>query len=231
MIEINNIQKKYGSKVALNISNLTINEGDCIGLVGNNGAGKTTLLSLMLDLIKPDAGSIKSKGLKVNNSDEWKFYTGSFLDDSFLIPHLTPLEYLEFIGSLHNINSGEVLKFIAENKGFFDDELFTRKKYIRDLSTGNKNKVGILATLLQSSELIVLDEPFASLDPTSQAWLKKKLIIERESRATMILSSHDLNHVTDVSNRVVLLENGEVVKDLSTTSETLRELENYFMLE
>lgn len=231
MIGVRNIQKNYGTKIALNISHLDISKGDCIGLVGNNGAGKTTLLSLMLDLIKADKGYIESKGMKVNTSDDWKKYTGSYLDEKFLIPHLTPREYLDFVGSLHGLETGAVDEFLQNNSGFFEAELFVRKKYIRDLSTGNKNKVGILSTLLATPELIILDEPFASLDPTSQAWLKNRLVQAKEQGSTMILSSHDLNHVTDVSNRVVLLENGELVKDLATDSETLSELENYFMVD
>ena len=231
MIKVKDIQKRYGSKLALNVSELAIRKGDCIGLVGNNGAGKTTLLSLMLDLIKADNGFIESKGVRVNTSDEWKNYTGAYLDERFLIPHLTPREYLDFVGSLHGIDGEGVTGFLNENKGFFEEELFEWKKYIRDLSTGNKNKVGILSTLLTSPELVILDEPFASLDPTSQAWLKKRLIQAKNHGATMILSSHDLNHVTEVSNRVILLENGELVKDLATGSETLSELENYFMVD
>jgi len=231
MIKVENLRKLYGGKAALNVEELTINESDCIGLVGNNGAGKTTLLSLILDLIKASEGAASSKGVAVNKSYEWKKYTGAYLDESFLIPHLSPMEYMEFIGSLHGIGSDETRIFITECSDFFEHELFFRKRFIRDLSTGNKNKVGILSALISSPELLILDEPFASLDPTSQGWLKKTLIQYKEKGTTMILSSHDLNHVTDVSNRVVLLEEGQVIKDLATTSDTLSELENYFMVE
>ncbi|MGB3464424.1 MAG: ATP-binding cassette domain-containing protein [Cyclobacteriaceae bacterium] len=230
MIELRNITKKYGTKVALKIEGLTINQGDSVGLVGNNGAGKTTMLSLILDQIKPETGEVYSKSKQVNRTDDWKFYTGSYLDERFLIPHLTPTEYLEFVGSLHDRSKNEVMTYIRENEAFYEEDLFTRKKYIRDLSTGNKNKVGILSALLSSPELLILDEPFASLDPTSQAWLKKRLTEYHESGTTMILSSHDLGHVTSVSSRVILLEDGQVIKDNNTTQETLSELESYFLL-
>lgn len=231
MIELRNTTKRYGTKTALDVSSLVINQGDFVGLVGNNGAGKTTMLSLILDLKKPEKGHVFSKNNRVDATDDWKFYTGSYLDHDFMIPHLTPVEYLEFVGSLHGLPKDQVMAFIRENDDFFEDELFTRKKFIRDLSTGNKNKVGILSALISSPELLILDEPFASLDPTSQAWLKKKLIESRSQNTTMILSSHDLNHVTDVSTRIVLLENGQVIRDSETTQETLSELESYFLLQ
>ena len=230
MITLNQISKRYGSQLALSVSELSIEKGDCVGLVGNNGAGKTTMLSIILDLIKSDTGVVKSKGAAVNRSDTWKQYTAAYLDENFLIPHLTPWEYLSFVGSLQGKGSDEVKAFIGNCEGFFEEGLFSRRKYIRDLSTGNKNKVGILSTLIQKPELLILDEPFASLDPTSQAWLKKTLMKLRDEGCTMILSSHDLNHVTDVSSRVILLEGGEVSRDLPKTTDTLAELQSYFMV-
>ena len=93
MIEIFNLQKVYGTQMALSVDNLKIAKNDFVGLVGNNGAGKTTMLSLILDLIEPTKGYVTSKLIKVSDSDEWKSYTGSFLNESFLIPFLSPLEF------------------------------------------------------------------------------------------------------------------------------------------
>ena len=207
MIQISNLKKAYGKKVVLSIDDLTINEHELVGIVGNNGAGKTTMLSLILDLIEPSRGSVKSKDQLVSKVDDWKNYTGSYLNEGFLIPFLTPLEFLEFIGKLHGLNSSDVKSFLNENAAFYAEDI-NSKKYIRELSAGNKNKIGILASILPTPEILILDEPFSNLDPSSQSWLKLKLKKLNDNGVTIIISSHDLKHVTDVCSRILLIENG-----------------------
>jgi ABC-2 type transport system ATP-binding protein len=230
MIQIDSLIKKYGEFVALQIPNLVLQENESIGLVGNNGAGKTTLLSLIVDLIEASEGSVFSDNKNVTETEEWKFYTGSFLNESFLIPFLTPLEYFEFVGKLHRLNKEDIHEFLAENKDFFSYE-DNRKTLIRDLSAGNKNKVGILGALLPKPKLLILDEPFSYLDPTSQSWLKLKLKALHQTGTTLLVSSHDLLHITEISSRIILLEKGEVIKDSAKNTDTLAELEAYFRVE
>ncbi|HEX4976162.1 MAG TPA: ABC transporter ATP-binding protein [Pseudomonadales bacterium] len=213
--------------MALSVDHLQIAKNDFVGLVGNNGAGKTTLLSLLLDLIKPTKGFVTSKSIKVSDSDEWKSYTGSFLNEGFLIPFLSPLEFFDFIGSLHGKNQADVRGFLEDNQKFFDHNKFA-DKYIRELSAGNKNKVGILASFLSQPEILILDEPFSNLDPSSQSWLKTKLKALHHEGVTIIISSHDLKHVTEICTRILLLENGQIAKDTHASHETLMELEKYF---
>lgn len=227
MIELHNIRKCYDKKTALAIDNLVIRPRECAGLVGNNGAGKTTMLSLILDLVKPTAGYITSKGARVSENEDWKNYTGSYLNEGFLIPFLTPMEYFEFIAGLHGLNMEDVSAFLVSNKGFYNEDI-TAKKYIRELSSGNKNKIGILASMLWRPELLLLDEPFANLDPTSQSWLKFKLRELNSVGVTMVISSHDLNHISDISTRVLLLEEGSLINDKIAGEDTLQELESYF---
>lgn len=229
MIEIKNLQKIYGTKTVVNISELTINDGETIGLVGNNGAGKTTLFRMLLDLIRPNEGEILIKGENVSVSDAWKDFTASYLDEGFLIDYLTPEEYFKFIGSLHNISEVDVQEFLNKYHDFFNGEVLKSGKYIRDFSKGNQNKVGIAAAFLQNPELLVLDEPFANLDPTTQIRLKTLLKSMKQQKAvTTLISSHDLNHVTEVCDRIILLEKGLIIKDFQTNENSLKELEMYF---
>lgn len=227
MITINNLTKSYAGKTVLNIDHLEIPTGERFGLVGNNGAGKTTLFSLLLDLIKANSGAVMSKGVNVSESEDWKNYTGSYLDENFLIGFLTPEEYFSFVGDLYGMNKADVAGFLSQFDRFFHGEVLGQRKYIRDLSKGNQKKVGIAAALMGKPEVIILDEPFANLDPSSQIKLKQ-LIKELGRDRTILISSHDLTHVTEVCERIVVLEKGAVIRDIRTESDTLLELETYF---
>ena len=229
MITVNNLTKKYNKIQVLNIEELTIPEGQTFGLVGNNGAGKTTFFNLMLDLISPTTGFITNKDIQVNKSEDWKPFTAAFIDESFLIGYLTPEEYFYFIGELRGMNKADIDSFLAQFSEIFNDEIIGKKKYLRDLSKGNQKKAGIVAALIGKPKVIVLDEPFANLDPTTQIRLKKLLgDLTIDSNSTVLISSHDLGHVTEVCERIVVLEKGLIVKDLKTSEETLKELEAYF---
>lgn len=229
MIEIRELSKSYNEVKVLQIDYLNIPKGQAFGLVGNNGAGKTTLFSSLLDLIQPTTGYIKNKSKKVNESEDWKNHTASFIDESFLIGYLTAEEYFYFIGDLRGQNKADVDALLAGFEDFFNDEIIGKRKYLRDLSKGNQKKVGIVATLIGNPEVIILDEPFANLDPTTQIRLKeiiKKLAVKKG--VTVLVSSHDLQHVTEVCERIVVLEKGKQVKDIMTSPATLQELESYF---
>lgn len=229
MIDVKQLSKTYKGVEVVNIPELSIGKGESFGLVGNNGAGKTTFYRMILDLIRPTTGSVSSKGVDVRKSEDWKYYTGSFLDESFLIDYLTPDEYFEFVGSLHDYSPGDMKEFLGQFEALFNDEIIGKKKYIRDLSKGNQKKVGIVAALMGNPEVILLDEPFANLDPTTQIRLKDILKDWKENhQLTMLISSHDLNHVTEVCERIVLLEKGDIKQDIQTSASTLKDLEEYF---
>jgi len=229
MIKVNNLKKIYGGQTVLNVPTITIGKGESFGLVGNNGAGKTTFFRLILDLIRADSGEVLSKEKDVTKTEDWKLYTGSYLDEGFLIDYLSPEEYFNFVGKLNGLSRGEVEQFFEIFKEFFNNEILSKKKYIRDLSKGNQKKVGITAALMTKPEILILDEPFSNIDPSSQFQLKKILKgYQQENQMTMLISSHDLNHVTEVCQRIVVLHEGEVVHDLQTNENTLKELEAYF---
>ena len=229
MIKATNLQKEYNGTLVLDLPELIIQHGEVFGLVGNNGAGKTTLFSLVLDLIRASKGKVFVDEIPVAKSEKWKALTGAYIDESFTIGYLTPDEYFAFIGEMRNMNANDIAGFLDNFKEFFNDEIIGKKKYIRDLSKGNQKKVGVVGALLGEPELVVMDEPFANLDPTSQ--FKLRQIIKEfaaEQGKTFLISSHDLDHVTDVCNRIVILEKGKMVKDVQKTATTLADLEEFF---
>jgi ABC-2 type transport system ATP-binding protein len=229
MIQIKELTKKYSSNTVLNVPELEIPKGQSFGLVGNNGAGKTTMFNLVLDLIRPTTGYVINNGIQVNKSEEWKKFTSAFIDDSFLIGHLTPEEYFYFVGELKGLNKADINEFLSQFSDFFNDEILGKNKYLRDLSKGNQKKAGLVAALIGNPEVIILDEPFANLDPTTQIRLSQLLKdLAEKPDITLLISSHDLGHITEVTDRIVVLDKGEIVKDIPTNPETLKELKDFF---
>lgn len=229
MIQVTDLQKAYNGVTVLNIAELKISQGESFGLVGNNGAGKTTFFRLILDLIEPTTGEVRIADQKVMRNDDWKTMTGSFLDEGFLIDFLTTEEYFNFVGKLNQKSEGDIAVFLDSMKEFFNDEILGSKKLIRDYSKGNQKKIGIAAALIGDPKILILDEPFTALDPSSQIRLKRFLTdLQTRFNMTMLISSHDLNHVTEVCKRTVVLEKGKIVRDLQTNEDTLKELEAYF---
>jgi ABC-2 type transport system ATP-binding protein len=233
MIKIKDLEKRYHGRLALNIKELSIEKGAFWGIVGNNGAGKTTLLRLLLDLIPPDKGEISSGDSPVFKSEDWKSYTSSYLDDGFLLDFLTPEEFFYFVGNCYGFSQSIIDKKLSDYHHFFKDEILgKKKKYIRDFSKGNRQKIGICSALITEPSILVLDEPFNGLDPTSQLILNRTLTeYNRATGATIILSSHDLNHVTELATRITIIENGCIVRDMRNTEGALAELQKYFSVE
>jgi ABC-2 type transport system ATP-binding protein len=242
MITIKNLRKSFGEKIAVDIESLTINEGEMVGLVGNNGAGKTTLFRLMIDLLKADEGEVtldltnpktgQKEQINPTENEHWKDSTGAYIDEGFLIDFLTPEEYFEFIGKVNNMTSEEINQRQQDFTQLMGGEILEQKKYIRNLSAGNKQKVGIIAALFNQPQLVILDEPFNFLDPSSQIILKKSLKDYCEQHgATVLISSHNLQHTIDISTRIILMEHGKLIKDLPNENGSAEnELEAYFNL-
>ena len=233
MITISNLKKAFGKTVACDIDSFTVNDGDILGLVGNNGAGKTTLFRMLLDLLKPDEGEVALDGINPAASEEWKAATGSYIDEGFLIDFLTPEEYFAFIGKITNMTQAQVDERLKDFERLAAGEIFGQKKLIRNLSAGNKQKVGIISALFNHPKLVILDEPFNFLDPSSQNTLKHVLTdYNKQTGATILVSSHNLAHTIDISTRIALLEKGHIVRDLPNADGSAKaELENYFETE
>ena len=337
-IKIQNLVKQYGKNTVLDIPELTIHSGELVGLVGNNGAGKTTLMRLILDLIEATEGYVETNGNRVNEDSTWKQFTGSFIDGRFLIDFYTPEEYFNFIASVYAIDKDTLNSRLAQYQSLMHDEILGTKKYLREFSEGNRQKIGIIGAMLirpkvlildlieateghveadgrlvnedgtwkqytgsfidshflidfftpeeyfafiarvyqlpkdtldsrleqfrplmhdeilgtkkylrQFSEgnrqkigiigamlinpkVLILDEPFNYLDPTSQITVAKLIRQMKEQLgSTVIISSHNLNFVSEISTRILLLEKGVVIKDLpNQDGSATKELEDYF---
>ena len=251
MIKIDNLKKQFGETCACDIPSFTINDGDILGLVGNNGAGKTTLFRLLLDLLKADEGSVSyvfslpdgepsgtvategTVAINPTESEAWKQHVGAYIDEGFLIDFLTPEEYFAFLGKVSSISQQEVDERLQQFERFANGEVFGQKKLIRNLSAGNKMKVGIISALFRRPKTVILDEPFNFLDPTSQMVLKHLLQdYANEIGSTILISSHNLQHTVDISTRIALLEHGKIIRDLSNNEgSAASELQEYFEAE
>ena len=230
MIHLNNLRKQFGDTIACDIPSFTINEGDVLGLVGNNGAGKTTLFRLMLDLLQPDEGCVTLNDIDPAKSEEWKAFTGAYLDEGFLIDYLTPEEYYDFIAKISGISQDELHTTLTSFEHFAGGEVFGQGKLIRNLSAGNRQKVGIMSAFVRHPKVVILDEPFNYLDPSSQSILKRTLTAySQQTGATILISSHNLQHTIDISTRIALLEKGRIIKDLPNIEKSAKnELIDYF---
>ena len=233
MMIIDKLKKNFGEKIAVDIEHYEINQGDMLGLVGNNGAGKTTLFRIMLDLLKADDGKVIINDIDVSQSEDWKSITGAFIDDGFLIDYLTPEEYFYFIGKMYGLKKEEVDERLIPFERFMSGEVIGHKKLIRNYSAGNKQKIGIISAMLHYPQLLILDEPFNFLDPSSQSIIKHLLKkYNEEHQATVIISSHNLNHTVDVCPRIALLEHGVIIRDIINEDNSAeKELEDYFNVE
>lgn len=229
-IIIQNARKTYGDHTALAVEKLEVKPGECLGLVGNNGAGKTTLFRALLDLIPLDAGEVKLGGLTVNKSEDWKKFTGAYLDDGFLIDFLKPDEYFEFAASAHGVSRDDLNAQLSRFEPMFNNEITGKKAFIRDLSMGNRKKTGIAAAFIGNPKIVILDEPFANLDPSGQFKLREVIAqIIAEQNITVMISSHDLSHVAEICSRIIILHEGKILKDIAeTNTQTLNELETFF---
>lgn len=229
MIQIQELQKRYKDNTVLDVSSLQIPVGQCFGLVGNNGAGKTTLFRIILDLVRASCGQVLIDGQDVSKTEDWKRRVGAYLDEHMLLSYLTPDEYFQTLRKVYGLSQQDLEQHLEKFKELFNDEIIGKNKYIRDLSKGNLKKVGIAAAMMGNPEVVMLDEPFENLDPSSQVRLKRLVMQEtQESNKTFLISSHDLNHVTEICSRIVLLEKGKVIKDMTDKAQMMEELNAYF---
>lgn len=224
-IKIKELTKSYDNRIVLNLSSLTLDSGINF-IIGNNGAGKSTLFKMILNLIEPDNGYVLIEDKNIIE-EYWKSYTGAYLDESYLISFLNCKEYFGFLFSIYNMDDYEKKEFEFEFEFFLKDILSSNKR-ISDLSKGNKAKIGIASCFLGNNKIIILDEPFANLDHTSQLELEKILLNRRKS--IILLTSHHYVNIMKNADRVLFIENGYITKDLSEKNDMIENIKLFFQL-
>ncbi len=223
-----NVIKKFKKSFQLTIEDITVHPGEIVGLIGNNGAGKTTLLKCILDLLKLDYGRIMINGRSHAKDDSWVLTTGAYLDRSYLFDFLTPTEYLERLRKNYRVEKSDFQRAIDQYDLFLQS--MNRSRYIRDLSDGNIQKIGIISSLLHMPELVILDEPFNFLDPTAQFQLVGILKDYcKNHHCTLIVSSHNLDHITKLATRLLLIEDGNIILDESNNDQAISRVNQYFI--
>jgi ABC-2 type transport system ATP-binding protein len=228
VIHIHNLSKSYGDFFKLSIPDLTIPDRKIVGVVGNNGAGKTTLLRCILDLVKFDSGDIFINDFKVNKDAQWKIITGSYLDERFLIDHLTAFEYFRISAELYKIPPNLMHERLNSYRDFISS-LDIQNTLIRDLSSGNKKKTGLVSNFIVEPSLFIFDEPFASLDPSSRNQLKSILkTLQEKENITMLISSHDLDYIYEICDEIIVLQNGAISRTLNKQEHNLEDLKELF---
>ena len=230
MIHFSQLSKQYAERTVLDIPELNLKEGELVGLVGNNGAGKTTMMRLMLDLIQATTGVVTMEGKPVNEDETWKQFTGSYLDGSFLIEFYTPEEFFGFVAEAYGIPDDELKTRLERFETLMNGEILGTKKLIHDFSNGNRQKIGIVAAMLVNPRVLILDEPFNYLDPSSQITVAHLIQqMNEELGTTVLVSSHNLNSINDICRRIILLDKGKVYLDKEHVPGSQdAELEDYF---
>ncbi|WP_297522734.1 ABC transporter ATP-binding protein [uncultured Clostridium sp.] len=230
MIEIKNFTKKFGNKVAVNNLELEIKDGELFSFIGHNGAGKTTTIKAMVGINSIEVGDIKINGVSIKeNPLEAKKKFAYIPDNPDIYEGLTGSQYLNFIADMFEVKSEDRNKIIREYAQIFeiDKDL---NSLISSYSHGMKQKLVIISALVHSPEVLILDEPFVGLDPMAALKVKNILRDFCDRGGIVFLTSHVLEVVEKISDRVAIIKDGEI-KALGTVKEIAGDnsLEHLFM--
>ncbi len=208
MLEVINVAKHFGEKVAVDDLSFELMPGDTLGLLGTNGAGKTTTFRMILGIFKPDHGQILFKGKSISIDDSPKI--GFLPEERSLLPKYTILEQLYFFGELKGKKPKELKPEIDNWLSYFDLSESKDSK-IKELSKGNQQKVQFISSVLHKPELLILDEPFSGLDPVNIKLIAEAIKKLSREGTMIIFSSHRLDYVETFSNDVIFLERGKTL--------------------
>ncbi|PJF44662.1 MAG: ABC transporter [Phototrophicales bacterium] len=207
------LTKQYGDFVALSDLNLDVYRGEIFGYLGPNGAGKTTTIRTLLDLIRPTSGSATILGMDIRR-DSVKIHArvGYMPSEMGLYNNMTARQYFRFLARARRISAMDEVERLAKRLDFDLDHS------LEGLSTGNKRKVGLIAALMHKPELLILDEPTSGLDPLMQQTFNEMMLEAKSEGCTIFLSSHYLNEVQALCDRVGILRHGKL-KAVNTVDE------------
>jgi len=208
VVEVSNVVKSYADKVAVSDLSFSVAQGEIFGLIGPNGAGKTTTIRIMMDIIKPDSGEVMILGEKLTEASKNRL--GYLPEERGLYRKLTVIDSIIYLASLKGMD-----RYSAEEKA---DELLNhtgmlpyKGKKIEELSRGMGQIIQFIVTIIHNPEVVVLDEPFAGLDPVNTDLLKRILIDLRGKGKTVILSTHQMNEIEELCDRILMINQGRSV--------------------
>ncbi|MBS1748186.1 MAG: gliding motility-associated ABC transporter ATP-binding subunit GldA [Bacteroidetes bacterium] len=209
-IEVQNLLKQYGEQKAVNDVSFSLGKGEIVGFLGPNGAGKSTTMKMITGYLQPDAGNIKVCGVAVDEDVmQVKKKIGYLPESNPLYYEMYVKEYLKFIAGVHRVqNATSKIQHVIELTGLTIES----KKKIGQLSKGYKQRVGLAAALLHDPEVLILDEPTSGLDP-NQIIEIRNVIKEQGKNKTVLFSSHILQEVQAICDRVIIINRGEIVAD------------------
>lgn len=228
-IRIESLSKRFGETVALNGLNLSVPSGSFFGFLGPNGAGKTTTIQTLTGLLEADTGKVEVLGLPIpEKADTVKQAIGVVPDESVLFDRLRGLEFLEFVGRMYGLEGPTAVSRGRELMELFELDIET-STLIAGYSKGMRKRLALAAALIHRPQLFLLDEPFEGVDPVGARLMKDILAQQVERGATVFLTSHVLEVVERLCDRVAIIDHGLVVAEgsiaeLSTGEETLEDL-------
>ena len=207
-VELAHVTKTFGAVRAVDDVSYSVEKGEFFGLLGPNGAGKTTTLRILLDIFKPDAGSVQVLGGPLTEAK--KDHIGYMPEERGLYQDIPLDRCLAYLGALKGMSQADVKQ---RAQGYLErfDLADSRHKKVKELSKGMQQKAQIIATLLHEPELLIVDEPFSGLDPVNTQMVKDLLREQREKGVTIVLCSHQMNLVEELCDRIVLIDHGKVV--------------------
>ncbi len=207
-IHVNEITKSFGSIKAVNGVSFEVQQGEIFGLLGPNGAGKTTSIRMILDIFKPDSGSISVLGGAM--SEDKKDKIGYLPEERGLYQDIPLERCLIYLASLKGMEMNVIKKRMNEYLERFDLVL-SRKKKVKELSKGMQQKAQLISTLIHEPDLIIIDEPFSALDPVNTQIVRELLMEQRDKGKAIVMCTHQMHQVEELCDRLVLIDKGKTV--------------------
>ena len=207
-VEVNHLFKSYSGKVAVNDLSFSVVPGEILGLIGPNGAGKSTTIKTILDFIKPDSGEVILFGESLN--DRNKNQLGYLPEERGLYKKLPAIDLIIYLASLKGMDrhsAEEKADTLLDQTGM----LSNRKMKIEEMSKGMGQMIQLIVTIIHDPKLIILDEPFSGLDPVNTELLKKILVNLMDGQKAIILSTHQMNKVEELCDRILMIHKGRSV--------------------